>query len=762
MDDHFEKINSQGSSTGSKIKGLGDFLLILRDRWLIGVTLSLPVALAFIYIKSQGIELFRSSSTFRLIPPPAILNLQKVDRDQHVQGLVAKHLDGLNSQDLRLNVIQKIKDSPELKSELLSPYLKDGISIDVGATISYSISVSPPSEGRPRFTITSTARSGRGAQIIADVVQTEYEKLHKSTKSLQVENVKNVLQLLLDKSLQEEGRISSEQSNFKKQFDLPFLEDEKQNTSARKSQYQSEITKSKLQQIRINSLLRQILQIQVRIGSQNESTTSENIDDDIAVIKEFFEIDAIESFGAIPSLRQTLFDLERKRRDYQETGTGYLERHPKMIENARQVQLVKKALNKEVKSAIEDLRDKHIQLSAQEKEFAAAMSKVQEESRTLSEIEEKLKNLDRQLAVVTRTTDQIHNRLNDVRIEQALPSEQEEPLNKEKFAHLPGAPFTPDKVKIKRDGIMLGFAIFIIIPFLLEFVDNRVKSPWDVEVFIGRDLIAGIPKISEVEETQRPLIVGNDLDDGLTESFRSMFSRIQMNSLNDYPKTILVTSAIPSEGKSLISANLAYSCANHGKKTILIDFDLRRPGIHKFCNIANEKGLLSLINAEVSDEAGLKELAENTVVQIHPSLFVLPSGGRTRAATELLESNGFDRIHRVLRSIADVIIIDSPPIGLFPDSLAMARKVEEVLFVTRYGKVSRKIAKSLLESLDETGARILGVVLNDLPQKKSPGYYYSGYYGYGYFRYKYYSKYYGRDSDSDSVQPKVEKKEIST
>ena len=84
------------------------------------------------------------------------------------------------------------------------------------------------------------------------------------------------------------------------------------------------------------------------------------------------------------------------------------------------------------------------------------MSKVQEESRTLSEIEEKLKNLDRQLAVVTKTTDQIHNRLNDVRIEQALPSEQEEPLNKEKFAHLPGAPFTPDKAKIKTRWYDVG------------------------------------------------------------------------------------------------------------------------------------------------------------------------------------------------------------------------------------------------------------------------------------------------------------------
>ena len=363
------------------------------------------------------------------------------------------------------------------------------------------------------------------------------------------------------------------------------------------------------------------------------------------------------------------------------------------------------------------------------------------------------------MTVVTRTTDQIHNRLNDVRIEQALPSEQEEPLNKEQFAYLPGGPFTPDKNKIKRDGMMLGFALFVIIPFLFEFVDNRVKSPWDVEVFIGRDLIAGIPKISEVEENQRPLIVGNDLDDGLTESFRSMFSRIQMNSLSDYPKTILVTSAIPSEGKSLISANLAHSCANHGKSTILVDFDLRRPGIHKFCNITNEKGLLSLINSETTNSDELKQLAKNTVTQIHPNLFVLPSGGRTRAATELLESNEFDRIHGILRSIADVIIIDSPPIGLFPDSLAIARKSEEVLFVTRYGKVSRKIAKSLLENIDETGAKILGVVLNDLPQKKTPGYYYSGYYGYGYFRYKYYNKYYGRDKDDETPISRPKEKE---
>jgi succinoglycan biosynthesis transport protein ExoP len=749
MMEEFNEQTNHKPNNSTRVKGVGDFLLILRDRWLLAITLSVPVALAYIYVKSQGIELYRSSSSFRLIPPPAILNLQKVDRDQHIQGLVAKHLDGLNSSDLRANVIQHIKDNPQLKSHILSPYLKDGIPVDVGSAVSYSIGVSPPSEGRPRFTISSTARSARGAQIIADVAQTEYEKLHNSRKSQQVENVRSVLEVLLEKSLAEEERISNEQSRFKKKYDLPFLEDEKTNTSTRKSQYQGEITSAKLEQIKINSLLRQILQIQVRISAENQTTSSNSIADDIATIKEFFEIDAIENYGSVPSLRRKLNELELQRKDYEETGTGYLENHPKMKENARQVLKVKEALNLEVKSSIEDLRDKHLQLSAQEKEFMEAMSKVQEESRQLSEIEENLKNFDRQLAVVTRTTDQIHKRLNDVRIEQALPSEQEEPLNKESFAFLPGGPFTPDRNKIQRDGIMLGFAIFFIIPFALEFIDNRVKSPWDVEVFIGRDLMGGIPKISQIEERERPLIVGNDLDDGLTESFRSMFSKIQMNSSADNPKTILITSAIPSEGKSLISANLAYSCANHGKKTILIDFDLRRPGLHKFCNIDNEKGLLTLINHQ--GEESLQELAQKITVQIHPNLLVLPSGGRTRAATELLESKEFDDVHNALKSMCDVIIIDSPPIGLFPDSLAIARKSDEVLFVTRYGKVARKIVKNLVESIEETGARVLGLVLNDLPQKKAPGYYYSGYYGYGYFRYKYYNKYYGRDVKEEKV-----------
>ena len=746
MEEDFDNLDSPKlTSSKSRAKGLSEFLLVIRDRWLLAVALALPVSLGYVYVKFQDTEFFQSSSSFRLIPPPAVLNLQKVDRDTQVQGLVVKHREGLNSQELRANVVQKITSNPESKSIMLAPYLRDGIPVGIESTITYSISVSPPSEGRPRFIISTTSRSAKGAMLVADVVQSEYEKLHKSRKSQQVESVRNLLENLLQQSIQKESDLSNEMSAYKKSLGLPFIEDEKKDTAVRKSQYSSEVTSSKLAQIKIDSLLRQVLQIQARIGTRNNSSRSADIDNDIAVIKDFFEIDAIESFGSVPNLRKSLYDLERTRKRYEESSTGYLERHPKMMENARQVQEVKKSLILEVTSAIEDMKDKRVQLIAQEQEFQSAMSRVQQDSMRLSDIEEWLTNKNRELTVVRTSTDQIQRRLNDVRIEQALPSEQEEPLHKEQFAYLPGGPFTPNKAEIRNTGLYIFIGLFFAIPICLEFVDNRVKSPFDVEVFIGKDLIGGIPKISEVEELQRPLIVGNDLDDGLTESFRSMYSRIQMNSHTDYPKSILITSAIPSEGKSLISANLAYSCANHGRKTVLVDFDLRRPGLHKFNNLNNEKGLVSLVNEALINPSNLKPSLLDTVHEIHPNLFLLPSGGKTRAATEMLEQKEFDLVHNELRKEFDVIIVDSPPIGLFPDSLAIARKVDEVLFVTRYGKVSRKIAKSLVENLEETGVNVLGVVLNDLPQKKTPGYYYSGYYGYGYFRYKYYNKYYGQD-----------------
>ena len=236
-----------------KIKGISDFILILRDRWMISLTLALPIALGFAYKSLNVPEYFASSSSFRLIPPPAIINLQKVDREQQLQPLVAKHQDGLNSQELRAQVVTKIENNPELKTEILSPYIQDGLNISVSGAISYSVSVS--GEGRPRFTISSNARSARAAMIIAREVQTEYEILHKSRANLKVESAKKTLEGLLEKELQKEVLIKKKMSELKKKKNAPFLEDIKKDNATRKSQYQSEITRCNIEQLRLESIL---------------------------------------------------------------------------------------------------------------------------------------------------------------------------------------------------------------------------------------------------------------------------------------------------------------------------------------------------------------------------------------------------------------------------------------------------------------------------------------------------------------------------
>jgi capsular exopolysaccharide synthesis family protein len=741
------------SPKSKKNKTISEFLLILRDRWLLAVTLALPFSLAYVYKELQVPEMFQSSSSFVLIPPPKILNLQKVDRDQQVNGLISKHLDGLNSQELRLNVIARINENSDYKTELLAPYLSDGTPMKIQSIVTYNVSVSSPSEGRPRFKVNTQSRTGKGAMIIADLVQKEYDKLNSIKKTEQVQTAKGILELLLDKSLMEEDRILKEISDIKESNDIPFIEDEKKVNSSKKSQFQDKITASKLDQIQINSILRQILDIRKRISSNNDSkkdstNSSTDVETNIAQIKQYFEIDVIESFGSIPSLRQKLLEHELQRKTYVETGTGYGPNHPKMIENARQVQEVQELLGKEVTLAIEDLRDRHIQLDAQEREFLGAMEKVQSESRRLGHIEEAISKAERTLTVVRSSTDIIRKRLDDVRIEAALPSEQDDPLQKDQLAFIPGSPYSPDYNKIKQQGVLIFVGIFLVIPIALEVIDNRIKSPWDIETFVGEDLLTGIQKISEIDELRRPKIVGDDLDDSLTESFRSMYGKIQMNSHVKGAKSILVTSAIPSEGKSLISANFAHTCANHGSKTILIDFDLRRPGLHNFCDESNDEGVMTILNTPNATEEEITDKLKKALRSIHPNLSLLPSGGKTRAATEIIEKKEFELLLTCLKKLADVVIFDSPPAGLFPDSIALARKTDEVLFVTRYGKVSRHVVKRLIGDLKATGANILGVILNDLPSKKATGYYYSGYYGYGYYRYKYYSKYYAPTEDT--------------
>ena len=157
------------STSRSRFKGVFDYFLIIRDRWLLSMALSLPIALGFVYKEYQQPSIYQSSSSFRLIPPPAILNLQPVEQANQLVDLVRKHTEGLNSQELRARVLEAIKDNSFKKSTMLAPYVHDQQLPEIASIINYSVSVG--GEGRPVFTITATGRSPESVQLVADLVQ---------------------------------------------------------------------------------------------------------------------------------------------------------------------------------------------------------------------------------------------------------------------------------------------------------------------------------------------------------------------------------------------------------------------------------------------------------------------------------------------------------------------------------------------------------------------------------------------------------------
>ena len=238
-----------------------------------------------------------------------------------------------------------------------------------------------------------------------------------------LENTRDILENLLSRSQTREAEILWEMTQYKRAEELAFVEDTRLDNASRKSSYHSEITKAKVEKVRINSLLRQIIQIQARINSRAENAgVSQDVNANIDAIKEYFKIDAIESFGNVPALREKLFELEQvERKLYRRTP---LTKKQDTREVTASIEDVHKILQLEVKASIEDLKDKYHQLEAQEQEFLAAMDKVQSESVALSEMETKLDVMDRTLEIQRETTDKIQRRIQNLMIRIALSKEQ--------------------------------------------------------------------------------------------------------------------------------------------------------------------------------------------------------------------------------------------------------------------------------------------------------------------------------------------------
>jgi len=265
---------------------------------------------------------------------------------------------------------------------------------------------------------------------------------------------------------------------------------------------------------------------------------------------------------------------------------------------------------------------------------------------------------------------------------------------------------------------MLGVAIV----FFLEYLDNKIHTPADVRTILGLNVFGVIGK-RDSKDTE--LLGIEQLPTPQGEQFSILCARIRRRLISEYSHyTLLITSPMPSEGKTYVSANLAIAMANAGLRVVLIDADLRRPRIHQIFGVEPSNGVAEML---LGDKPEVK--LTSTCVN---GLSLLTGGKNHDNPTQMLNSPQLKKLFSSLKQTADLTIVDCPPVLSFADAQALITFSNGILMVIRSGKTWKKAAQDAKEILEQTKSKLVGVILNVISDISE----YNHYYYYGYSRQK--------------------------
>lgn len=319
----------------------------------------------------------------------------------------------------------------------------------------------------------------------------------------------------------------------------------------------------------------------------------------------------------------------------------------------------------------------------------------------------------------------------------------------------PDFPIGPQRNRNIFIAFLLTFGIGIGLAFLLDYLDDSVKTSDDIGKHLGLPTLALIPHQSILEKRKKKALPGavanpsstalitlEDSRSAMAEAYRHLRTSLLFSSAGKPPQTILVTSSQPSEGKTTTAINTAITLAQAGADVVIIDCDLRRPRLHSHFGMENMAGLTNYLSGDKNTEALLRPYPA------FPRLKVITSGPIPPNPAELLSSMEMKELLRDLKGKFNHIVVDSPPAISFADAAILSTVVDGVILVAMSGKSSIQLIKRFKQRLNTIGTRIYGVVLNGI----KPDSLEYGYYGYGYG----YNYGYGYDDDEAESTPRME------
>jgi polysaccharide biosynthesis transport protein len=315
------------------------------------------------------------------------------------------------------------------------------------------------------------------------------------------------------------------------------------------------------------------------------------------------------------------------------------------------------------------------------------------------------------------------------------------------YALTPDTPVGPNRTRTVVAAFFLSIGLGLGLALFFEYLDDTVHSTEEVERVLHLPALAVIPSVGSATRRRvlpgiakttalqkhsngngngnSELLMNVDSRSPLAEAYRHLRTSVLLSTAGRAPKSLLVTSSLPGEGKTTTAVNTAISLAQTGASVVIIDADMRRPRLQSIFNLHGPEGLSSILSSDASEDDMLSMVREDVV----SGLNVLTSGPIPPNPAELLGSDQMRRLITTLQANYTHVVVDSPPVSSFTDGVLISTMVDGVLLVVHGGKSSRHIVRRSKQLLSDVGAKIFGVVLNNVNLQSHDYYYYQSYYG---------------------------------
>ena len=454
--------------------------------------------------------------------------------------------------------------------------------------------------------------------------------------------------------------------------------------------------------------------------------------------------------GLLESLRAKQADLRIQVADL---NTQFGPSYPKLVQLNNQLAEIDIQLKSEMKKIASKVKGRYTAALGREDLLAQALEKQKQAANKLNESAIEYSLLKRDLETNRQLYEGLLEKLKEAGISEGLKSNNFQIVNS---ARVPTYPVEPNVPRNLGFAFVLGLTSGVGLAFLLEGLDNTVRTTEQAQAISGLPPLGMIPlgsKTAREGAASKRLMLASSNEavelithvrpqSQMAESYRALRTSLLLSHLGAPPKVIMVTSALPQEGKSTTSINCAVVLAQKGVRVLLIDCDLRRPSIHKTLGMGPRSGLSNVLTGSIT----LKQAI--TVAPTLPNLDVLPAGTPPPNPAELLASTNMRDVLAELRDKYDHIVLDTPPTLSVTDAVVLSPRADAIVLVIRSGSTTKQALRRSRDILMQVNARVSGVLLNAV-DLSSPDYYY-------YYEYQgKYAQYYRDDGESSDEDDHV-------